>query len=627
MGDTRNDTFLDEDFETYLKKMSCLAVMRVEYDERCELARGVEDCKNIINLFNYFEMMYCKFHISNKTTEIAVMCIFMLGVLGFLMLMGHVVGTYFGPALKILSKKMHMSEYLAGATLLAFGNASPDIFANLMPIRADAAIFTITIGNAVSIILISGGTVCFLKPFKMNGHSTVRDLLFLLLACEILRFVVFFGGKVTIIESIILISVYVVYLFINILDLILSRISIRKLQKDITTLKQQPNTLERNQKLMKKQTELYDLVKDDRVEINDNDTYIFGSRIRRSSWGNSRRSSTYVGDKLSYGIGTRKADPRPAIIDIEATRTILHNETNPKNLYLFKEFFESLVPIDLDEWSTRGCFGRFIIILRSPIVFVYTVFVPVIDYELDKHGWSKLLNCTQIITNPAILITIVHSMLKWTYDSWYIRLNFDYSQYSLCITVPLAIIVFWHSRTDLPPPYHFLFVILSGISSMITILVCATEIEVLSSIVGIVFNLTANYMAITFGSLANATSDMMANVALAMQGYEKMAYAAIFGGPFFSMLVGMGVAFYFNKNVREKGSSFWLYGEHGENCYVFLVITIVCTLWWLFTFNFFARRSAGLFSYLLYSIFLLYATLIELDWVHEFADDQMFDPE
>ncbi|XP_030388071.1 mitochondrial sodium/calcium exchanger protein-like [Scaptodrosophila lebanonensis] len=627
MEDTRNETFVDEDFVTYLKKMSCLAVMRVEYDERCALARGVEDCKNIINLFNYFEMMYCKFHIPNKTVEIGIMCIFLLGVFLFLILMGHMVETHFGPVLKILCLKLHMNEYLAGATILAFGNSLPDVFANLMPIRADAAVFTITIGNAVSIILISGGTVCFLKPFKMNGHSTVRDLLFLFLACEVLRFVVFRGGKVTVYECAVLVAIYIIYIVVNIVDLILARLTIRMLRREIAILKQYPKTVANKESLRRKQTALSELLKDEMIEINDTEANIFGSKTRRSSWGNDQRSSANNGDKPNYSIGTPKPNSRPSTIDINAKRKILHSDLNPKNLYLFQEFFESLVPVDVDEWHSSGCCGRTYLIIRAPIVFVCTIFVPVVDYELDKHGWSKLLNCTQIITNPMLLITVMHSMVNWTYDNWYIRLNFDISQYSLILTVPLAIIVFFQSRTDLPPRYHFCFLILSGLSSMIVIMVCATEIEVLSSIVGIVFNLTANYMAITFGSLANATSDMIANMALALQGYEKMAFAAIFGAPFFSMVIGMGVAFYFNENVREEGSSFWLYGEHGENCYVFFVLTVLCTLWWLLTFNFFARRSAGIFSYFLYSLFLLYATLIELDWVHEFADDQIFEPE
>jgi len=44
--------------------------------------------------------------------------------------------------------------------------------------------------------------VCYLKPFKMDGHCTVRDLLFLWLAVEVVSFMISYGGYVTKLDSI-----------------------------------------------------------------------------------------------------------------------------------------------------------------------------------------------------------------------------------------------------------------------------------------------------------------------------------------------------------------------------------------------------------------------------------------
>lgn len=150
------------------------------------------------------------------------------------------------PALKVLSLKMHMNEYLAGVTILAFANSSPDLIANLMPIKENAALFTSIVSNALAILLLSGGMVCYLKPFKMDGHSTAQNLLFLLLSVELLRFIMVKGDSVTETESIskslannmtkysydhdwvaVLLSVYVAYLVVNVADLLLVRYSIR----------------------------------------------------------------------------------------------------------------------------------------------------------------------------------------------------------------------------------------------------------------------------------------------------------------------------------------------------------------------------------------------------------------
>lgn len=63
------------------------------------------------------------------------------------------------------------------------------------------------------------------------------------------------------------------------------------------------------------------------------------------------------------------------------------------------------------------------------------------------------------------------------------------------------------------------------------------ELEVLMDIVAIVFNLSENFMSVTIGAISNATPDIIANSHLAMQGYGRMAFAAIIGGPVFGNLV------------------------------------------------------------------------------------------
>ncbi|XP_023030629.2 mitochondrial sodium/calcium exchanger protein [Drosophila willistoni] len=608
-----NWTYLDREYYYFLSNMSCLTVMKLPYTARCRMSQQVTDCRAIINYFNYFEMMYCTFHISHKLAEIGVMLLFLLIVVLFLVLMSYTVNTLFSPALKILSIKMHMNEYLAGVTLLAFGNSAPDMISNLLPIRAEAPIFTIAISNAIAIILLSGGMVCFVKPFKMSGPSTVRDLLFLFLGVQVLRYIVFHGNHVSFAESIGLLSIYVAYLIINILDLILMRHTMRKLRSEINILKSEPSSQQRNYELSRKMQRLVTLEDDDNVLIKD-------------SAGSELRGSSQVGNSRSFGFATPRPRPRPAPVDFNVTRVILHNPSNPKNLFLISEFLESFIPISEEDWELGGWFRRTFLIVRSPLVIFVTIFVPVVDYEKDKHGWSKLLNCTQIITNPIFVITLVHTMLASSYTTWHINLNFSISVWSLCVTVPLALAVFIHSRTDKPPGYHLLFITLSLSSSMLLITICASEIEVLTTILGIVFDLSGNFMAISFGSIANATADLITNSSLAMQGYEKMAFAAIIGGPVFSIVVGMGVAFLFNPMVRQTGSSFWLYGEHGGNCYIFLSLAILTTLWWCLTFNFFARRSAAIYSWVLFVLFIVFSAGVEWDVVHEFSDDQFFTP-
>lgn len=145
---------------------------------------------------------------------------------------------------------------------------------------------------------------------------------------------------------------------------------------------------------------------DDDIPIHDTTTY------RRT-----RASGSLFSDATNSGyFVTPKRSNRPQPVNVETNRTNLYNQENPKNLLLFREFLESLNPIDGEAWELGGCCQRLFLIIRSPLVFVLLVFIPVVDFEKDKHGWSKLLNCLQVVLNPFVVITLVHCRYMWVLD-------------------------------------------------------------------------------------------------------------------------------------------------------------------------------------------------------------------
>jgi len=85
---------------------------------------------------------------------------------------------------------MRINEYMAGVMLVGVANSTPDLLVNLSPVRRESLTFNIAMANALTIICLSGGAVCFIRPFRMNGHSVFRDLLFLVLIIELVRFFV-----------------------------------------------------------------------------------------------------------------------------------------------------------------------------------------------------------------------------------------------------------------------------------------------------------------------------------------------------------------------------------------------------------------------------------------------------
>lgn len=87
---------------------------------------------------------------------------------------------------------------------------------------------------------------------------------------------------------------------------------------------------------------------------------------------------------------------------------MFYKEINGKNHLLWQDMLDSLNPIDMVDWQTGNHFQRFLMLFKAPILLVVTLLVPIVDYERNKHGWCKLLNCIHMAVNPFLLMTAVH---------------------------------------------------------------------------------------------------------------------------------------------------------------------------------------------------------------------------
>jgi len=206
---------------------------------------------------------------------------------------------------------------------------------------------------------------------------------------------------------------YGIYLIIQLADLILMRktiksklstqlydtytipTSILELHIDIYALRQQPISAKRNEQLRKNMAQLIDLESNEDMSIRKLNANFYKTKNRASS-------------NAAHMFTTPVLKTNTNDVDYVFTKTILHNKKNPKNQFLFSEFFHDLNPIDTMDWRLSNTCGRFMIICKSPLIFFTKAMVPEVNYEHYKHGWSKLLNCMQIITTPFIIITIVH---------------------------------------------------------------------------------------------------------------------------------------------------------------------------------------------------------------------------
>lgn len=105
-----------------------------------------------------------------------------------------------------------MSETLAGVTLLAMGNGSPDIFASISNYSSDTELlYTELLGGAAFVTGLVAGIVIVIRPFKIVARNYTRDVLFFVFALILInQFMGDYGYALW--EGLVTIMIYLAYL-------------------------------------------------------------------------------------------------------------------------------------------------------------------------------------------------------------------------------------------------------------------------------------------------------------------------------------------------------------------------------------------------------------------------------
>ena len=151
---------------------------------------------------------------------------FVAWILFLFWVLGVISNDYFVPALTSVAYTCSIPAEVAGLTLLAFGNGAPNVAGYFAAVTTKT--FDLAIGDALGgtffVIAVVLASVCiFGRNILLDGHSFVRDILFLGVAVVAI-FVFIWTGRFYIYESIALLLLYLVYvLWASIYDLMRQR--------------------------------------------------------------------------------------------------------------------------------------------------------------------------------------------------------------------------------------------------------------------------------------------------------------------------------------------------------------------------------------------------------------------
>ncbi|GAA98781.1 uncharacterized protein L969DRAFT_18398 [Mixia osmundae IAM 14324] len=125
---------------------------------------------------------------------------------------GIVAADFFCPNLSTISAHLGLSESVAGCSLLAFGNGSPDVFSTYSALNHGSGSLAIgeLIGAASFIVSVVAGSMAIVKPFKVARHSFLRDVGFFTMAIIFTMFILA-DGQLKPFEAALMIVLYVIY--------------------------------------------------------------------------------------------------------------------------------------------------------------------------------------------------------------------------------------------------------------------------------------------------------------------------------------------------------------------------------------------------------------------------------
>ncbi|CAO2648713.1 Nn.00g096620.m01.CDS01 [Neocucurbitaria sp. VM-36] len=186
-------------------------------DEECRLVHHAADqCAFVLancpdeeaGVISYLTLYYCRLPHA-KPVAFMLMTLW-LGLL--FSTIGIAASDFFCINLNTISRMLGMSESLAGVTLLALGNGSPDVFSTFAAFRTHAASLAIgeLIGAACFITAVVSGSMALIRPFQVAHRSFVRDVAFFLVAAAFsMGFIV--DGKLHLWESATMVAFYIFY--------------------------------------------------------------------------------------------------------------------------------------------------------------------------------------------------------------------------------------------------------------------------------------------------------------------------------------------------------------------------------------------------------------------------------
>ena len=601
------------------------------FKNKCEHVRNF--CSG--EFFNLLSLHYC--YIQNYSFITLTISIFILLLcFSFLSSTGN---NYLANILGILSEKLHMSQNLAGLTLLALGNQAPDIAVAILA-GGDAnegveASLSSLLGGGFIVVGLVLSTVIFLGDgVSVLSYNYLRDLGVYLIGMTVL-ILIGKNGKFRFWQCLLQLSLYVVYVVICFLmDKYLGNVEENEKGKGLGESFLEDNK-EYDVRLFNNYDEEVvgnnfngDSINDNNNNNNNENNNENNENINiknENNENNNNEINTKISDTnfIQRNInkktvsGFRKKPIKFKIEDV-ITKYFYHQKSKIKiksqkkkpdknHLQMYSKFRYNLIKYYLTssksnkEFEKKTTFEKiFFIFIERPFNLIRDLTIP--PFEQEK--WNRNLFILLPMTLSLFLSIIFH-------------LN-SYSFYSTSFIIIWYILMFIISifffrisyRGTLPKCEWTLLLIALVISILWIYSVTNILMDMITCIrILLPVNLSQSFLTMTVLAFGNSLPDFIVNCSLAKNGYAEMALSGSIGAPAFGLLFGFGMSL-IRKSAQNKFKPFEfdLFDKNVDNYIILsamgnLYVLILMYIIFGFVQKFNLTRLVSLFGYSIYIIY------------------------
>ncbi|XP_063995637.1 mitochondrial sodium/calcium exchanger protein-like [Diachasmimorpha longicaudata] len=572
-----------------IREDDCSYVWQIAPADRCEWVKGSPDCASD-SVIPYPILLFCTFSTVYPPLFALGIVIFLLWLLYLFIILGTVADNFFCPSLSVIANVLHLSENIAGVTILAFGNGAPDIFTSLVAGDKEMVIiFTELIGAGIFVTAVIAGSVAIVAPFTISPKPFIRDCLFYIFAVCWISFITK-DETVHLWEGLSFIFIYILFI------------------ATVVGMQYYDNREE------KRKARIPGLRDPEMLK-----TFLAYQETDTEIHLPMRSTAFSVKAKLDVAIAAEitRARARGESIGIDNRTSSTDSSQSRGSMGVLDEFFYDLNPVNLHDWHKSSIPVRALLALRAPAMFLLQLLVPVVNETAINHGWSKLLNCVQLCLAPiAVLVKL--NVWRSSFGPVPVVVIF------FILGTILGIIVFIITGRD-TPKYHDAFAFLGFLSAMLVVYVIANEVMAVLQCIGFASGISDAMLGITLLAWGNSVGDLIANVAVARRGFPRMGYSACFGGPLFNTLLGLGLTWTISTLGKSDYRTKIRTSDMMPGCLAFLLCTLISSLIYLNTVGFRARKSYGFLLFSIYGVFILVNFLSEIHYIHPLGTDHRED--